>query len=141
VLKISVARALSTVALLATLVPFLEAVGAALTRLTVQVIGLALALYTLHKYVKFQLDKEAVWKSAAASTATIPILILIESTISRKIPTIQVLTVEILAAASIYLLALYILKALNSQDFELLRQAFPTFLTKYINILENIIVH
>ena len=141
VLKISVARALSTVALLATLVPFFEAVGAALTRLTVQVIGLALALYILHRYVRVQLDKEAVWKSAAASTATIPILIAIESTISRKMPTFQVLTIEILAAASIYLLALYILKALNTQDFELLRQAFPRFLTKYINILENIIVH
>jgi len=140
VLKINIASALFTIALLITLVPFFEAVGAALTRLTVQVIGLALAFYMLQRYVKFQLDKEAVWKSAAACTATIPILILIESTISRKIPTIQVLTLEILAAASIYLLALYVLKALNSQDFELLRQAFPKALTKYINILEGLIV-
>ena len=141
VLKISVAKALFTVALLATLVPFFQAVGAALTRLTVQAIGLALTIYILHKYVKVQLDKEALWKSAAASTVTIPILILIESTISTKMPTIQILTIEILAAASTYLLALYILKALKSQDFELLKQASPKFLTKYINILENIIVH
>jgi O-antigen/teichoic acid export membrane protein len=140
VLKINIASALSTVALLLTLVPFLEGVGAALTRLTVQAIGLTLAAYTLQKYVKVKLDMEAVWKSAAASTATIPILIVIEFTISRKIPTIQVLTVEILAAASIYLLALYVLKALNSQDFELLRQAFPKALSKYINILEGLIV-
>jgi len=97
-------------------------------------------VYILHKYVKFQLDKEAVWKSAAASTATIPILIIIEFTISRKIPMIQVLAVEILAAASIYLLVLYILKALNSQDFELLRQAFPKALSRYINVLEGLIV-
>jgi len=68
---------------------------------------------------------------------TIPI----ESAISTKIPTIQVLTIEILAAASTYLLALYILKALKSPDFELLKQASPKFLTKYIKILENIIVH
>jgi hypothetical protein len=32
------------------------------------------------------------------------------------------------------------LKALKSQDFELLRQAFPKPLTKYINIIERIIV-
>ena len=109
-------------------------------RLTVQVIGLALAVYILHKYVKFQLGKEAVWKLATASTATIPILIAIEFTISRKISAIQVVTVEILAAASIYLLALYILKALKSQDFELLRQAFPKALSRYINFLEGLIV-
>jgi len=97
-------------------------------------------VYILHKYVKFQLGKEAVWKLATASTATIPILIAIEFTISRKISAIQVVTVEILAAASIYLLALYILKALNSQDFELLRQAFPKALSRYINFLEGLIV-
>jgi len=140
ILKISIVSALSTIALLIALLPLFEAVGAALTRLTVQAIGLTLAIYTLHKYVKVQIDKEAVRKSAAASTATIPILIIIESTLSTKVPTIQVLTIEILAAASIYLLALYILKALNSQDFDLLRQALPKYLTKYINILENIIV-
>jgi len=140
VLKISIAKALSTIALLIALVPFFEAVGAALTRLTVQAISLMLAIYTLQKYVKVKLDMEAIWKSAVASTATIPILIVIEFTISRKIPVIQVLAVEILAAASTYLLALYILKALNSQDFELLRQAFPKALSRYINFLEGLIV-
>ena len=140
VLKISIASALLTLALLITLVPFFKGVGAALTRLTVQAISLTLAIYTLQKYVKVRLDMEALWKSAAASTATAPILMVIEFTISRKIPTIQVLTIEILAASSTYLLALYILKALNSQDFELLRQAFPKALSKYINILEGLIV-
>jgi len=141
VLKISVAKALSTVALLAIVVPFFEAVGAALTRLTVQIIGLALALYILHRYVKVKLDKEAVWKSAVASTATIPFLIALESTLSTRIPAIHLLTTEILTAACVYLISLYILKALNSQDFELLRQAFPRLLAKYITVLEKIIVH
>jgi len=140
VLKISIAMALSTIVLLITMVPFFEGVGAALTRLIVQAIGLTLAIYTLQKYVKVRLDKEAVWKSATASMATILMLITIEFTISGKIPIIQVLAVEILAAASTYLLALHILKALNSQDFELLRQAFPKALSKYINILEGLIV-
>lgn len=140
VLKINVASALSTIALLITLVPSFEAVGAALTRLTVQGISLGLATYTLHKHVKVRLDREAVWKAAAASTATIPFLIAIESTISARIPTVQVLTIEILVAVCIYLLSLHVLKALNSQDFELLRQALPKSLSKYLNILEAIIV-
>ena len=140
VLKISVARALSTIALLIALVPFLQAVGAALTRLTVQAISLTLAIYILHKYVKVQLDKEAVWKSAIASIATIPFLFALELTISTKLPTIQTLAIEILTAAAIYISSLYILKALNNQDFELLRQTFPKPLTKYVDILESIIV-
>jgi len=140
VLKISIASAFSTIALLITLVPFFEAVGAALTRLVVQAIGLTLAIYTLQKYEKVQLDKEAVWKSAVASVATIPILILIETTLSIKIPTTQLLAIEIITAACIYLLSLYVLKALNRQDFDLLKQAFPKSMSKYINVLERIMI-
>jgi len=140
VLKISIASALATVILLLTLVPFFEAVGAALTRLTVQAISLTLAIHILRKYVKIQLDREAVWKSAAASSAIIPFLIVMEFTMSAKISTIQIATIEILGAACIYLLSLYILKALNSQDFELLRQALPRSMSKYINIVEKIVV-
>lgn len=140
VLKINMVSALSTVALLITLVPSFEAVGAALTRLTVQAISLTLAIHILRKYVKIQLDREAVWKSAAASSAIIPFLIVMESTMSAKIPTIQIATIEILGATCIYLLSLYVLKALNSQDFELLRQALPRSMSKYINTLEKIIV-
>ncbi len=50
------------------------------------------------------------------------------------------LAIEILTAATIYLFALYILKALKNQDFQLLKQAFPKPLTKYINIIERLIV-
>jgi len=95
----------------------------------------------LRRHIKVQLDKEAAWKSFVASTATIPFLIALESTLCAKIPAIQVFTIEILVAACIYLFSLYILKALNSQDFKLLRQASPRFLSKYISLLEKILVH
>lgn len=140
ILKINAVSAISAVAMLLALVPFFETTGAAIARLTTQITSLILTIYVLRKYVKLQLDKEALWKSAVASTATIPFLIILESTLSTKISTIQTLTIEILVAASIYLLSLYTLKALNSQDFELLRQSFPKFLSKYINIMEKFIV-
>jgi len=140
ILKINAVSAISAVALLLALVPFFEATGAAIARLTTQITSLTLAIYVLRKNVKLQLDKEALWKSALASTATIPVLIGLELTLSTKISTTQTLTIEILAAASIYLIGLYTLKALNSQDFELLRQTFPKFLSKYINTLEKFIV-
>lgn len=141
VLKIDTVSALLSIALLIVLVPFLEATGAALTRLIVQMISLMLAIYVLRRHIKVQLDKEAAWKSFVASTATIPFLIALESTLCAKIPAIQVFTIEILVAACIYLFSLYILKALNSQDFKLLRQASPRFLSKYISLLEKILVH
>jgi len=81
-----------------------------------------------------------LWKSALATTATVPILLTLELTVSPKLTTPQILITEILTATAIYAIALYILKALKTQDFELLRQAFPKPLTKYINVIERIIV-
>jgi len=140
ILKINTISALSSIIMLLALVPFFEATGAALARLATQAISLTLATYALRKEIKVQLDREAVWKSAIASIATIPFLFALELTISTKLPTIQTLAIEILTAAAIYTSSLYVLKALNKQDFELLRQTFPKPLTKYVNILESIIV-
>jgi len=140
ILKINAILALSTVTILITIVPFLQTIGAALTRLITRVIGITLAFYILQKEITVQIDKEALWKSTLASTATIPFLLMLEATISKNLPVTQTLIIEILTAASIYALSLYILKALKTQDFELLRQALPSALTKFINLIEKIIV-
>ena len=76
----------------------------------------------------------------AIVTAIIPILLMLELVIGQRLTTTQMLITELLTAVSIYLIALYILKALRRQDFELLKQALPKSLTKYINIIERIIV-
>jgi len=140
ILKINVAAAITTILTLIALVPLLETTGAALARLTTQTIALTLAVYALSKEIKIHLDKEALWKSALATTATVPLLITLELTVSTKLTPTQALITEILTAATIYAFALYILKALKNQDFELLKQAFPKPLTKYLNILQRIIV-
>jgi len=71
ILKINVAAAVSTILSLVALVPLLETTGAALARLTTQTIATALAAYALSKEIKINLDKEALWKSALATTATV----------------------------------------------------------------------
>jgi len=139
ILKINIVLAISTIALLIAIVPFLQATGAALTRLTTQIIGITLAFYILQKEIPVRIDKEALWKSTLASAATIPFLLILETTISKNLSVTQTLIIEILTAASIYTVSLYILKALNTQDFELLRQALPKPLAKYINFIEKII--
>ena len=139
-LKINIIAAISSILALVALVPLLETTGAALARLTTQTIAITLAVYILKKELKIRLDKEALWKSAIATTATIPLLLTLELVISTRLTTTQTLITELLTAAAIYLSALYILKALKKQDFELLKQAFPKPLTKYINIIERITV-
>jgi len=79
-----------------------------------------------------------VRKSALASTATVPFLL--HLTISAKLSITQTLAIAVLTATGIYVFFRYILKVLKSQDFELLRQAFPKPLTKYVNILKTVIV-
>jgi len=140
ILKINTIAALTAILTLVALVPFLETTGAAFARLTTQMIGLALAVYALSKEIKIRLDKEALWKSALATTATVPLLLALELIVSPRLTTTQTLVTEILTAAAIYALALYVLKALKNQDFELLKQALPKPLTKYLNFLQRIIV-
>jgi O-antigen/teichoic acid export membrane protein len=140
IMKINVISALSAILLLVALVPFLEILGAALARLTTQIISLVLAIYGVRKEIRIRIDKEALWKSALASTATVPFLLALELIMRTKLSVIQTLMIEIMTAAAIYVFSLYILKALKSQDFELLRQAFPKPLAKYLNIVEYIMV-
>ena len=138
VLQINLVSALSAVALFLSLVPLFDVVGAAATRLAVRALSLLLAAYMLRKHVSVQLDREALWKSAVASIITIPFLFVLESTMTKGFPVVQVLAVEILVAGVIYLASLYALKALNGQDFELLRQSFPRSISKLIDVLQNV---
>ncbi len=138
VLQINLVAALSAVALLLSLVPLSNLVGAAVTRLAVRALSLFLAVYVLRKHVSVQLDREALWKSTIASIATIPFLFVLESTMTKGFPVFQVLAVEILVAGFVYLASLYVLKALNDQDFELLRQSFPKPFLKFIDMLQKV---
>ena len=138
ILKINIIAAITTITLLTLTVPILKTTGAALTRLTTQLIALTLAIHLLKKEIKVKIDKEALWKSTLASTATIPILLTTEKTLNTKLPATQTFIAEVVVAAITYTAALRALKALKHRDFQLLKQALPKTLTKYINIIEKI---
>ncbi len=138
VLRINLISALVAVTLLMGLVSVFDVVGAAVTRLAVRTLSLLLAVSMLRKYVSVQLDREALWKSAVASMLCVPVLFVLESAMTKSFPVVQVLTAEILAAGAVYLASLYVLKALNGQDFELLRQYFPKSFSKLIDGLQKI---
>jgi stage V sporulation protein B len=140
ILKINIIAAISSVLMLLSLVPLFETTGAAFARITTQAIVLVVAVYILRREIKIQIDKEAIWKATVSTLATVPFLLAIELILSKNFSTTQTLALELLTATGIYAVSIYALKALKKQDFQLLRQAFPKPLTKYINILERIIV-
>ncbi len=140
ILKINIIAATASILALIALVPLLQTTGAAIARLTTNAIAITLTIYILKKDIKIRLDKEALWKSAVSTAATAPFLLAIEFTLSTKLSTIPTIALEILTAAAIYALSLYSLKALKKQDFQLLKQAFPKPLTKYISFIERIFV-
>jgi len=138
VLEINLISALVAVALLVSLVPMFDIVGAAVTRLAVRALSLILAVHVIRKHVNVQLNREALWKSAVASIMAIPFLFMLESTMTKQFSVVQVLAVEILVAGAIYLASLYVLKALNDQDFDLLRQFLPKPFSKVIDVLQSV---
>jgi O-antigen/teichoic acid export membrane protein len=140
ILRIDIICAVSALLALLAFVPFFDIVGAAIARLTTRIVSIILATYALSKEIKIRLDKEALWKSTVASAAIVPFLLAIELIISPRFSTTLTLIIEILTATTIYTLFLYLLKALKKQDFELLKQALPKQLTKYISTLEAILV-
>ena len=140
ILRINVVSAGILIITLLILVPILETTGAAFARLTTQIMSLALAIYILRNQINIKLDKEAIWKSGVSTIAFVPILVIIELVLIPKLSTIQTFSLELLTAIVVYAFSLYLLKALKSQDFQLLKQALPKPLTKYLNIIENIMV-
>jgi len=140
VFKINIIAAISTIASLLLLVPIMESTGAAISRLLTIILTIILAFYLLKKEIKLQIDKEALWKSIISTVAFVPFLLFIEFIFHNNLSTIQMLLIELPLAAAIYLFSLYILKALNQKDFQLLREAMPKPFSKYINIIERKIV-
>lgn len=138
IMKINIVSVSSYIALLLLFVPLFADVGAASARLVMQAIGFAMMIYLLNKNVKVGVDKESLWKSTVASMVFLPVLILTER-ILASFSVYLILIVDMGVAAGLYLLLLYLLKALGHQDFELLRRTFPS-LTKYIDIVDRIMV-
>jgi O-antigen/teichoic acid export membrane protein len=138
VLTINLISAFSVLTLLISLIPLFNSIGAATARLFSQLIGLILTIYISHKYLKISIDKEAMWKSAVASIATVPILIILQLIFASFLSVICMFILELSLAVFTYIVLLYILKALNDQDFVLLKHYFPKQLSRIVDLFQRI---
>lgn len=140
ILKINIVVLILSLTLPFILVPLLSLEGAALARLITQILALSVTYYLLQKEIKFSLENKIIYKSIVSSLIFVPFLVILEITCSGYISSIQLLLIETLIGLGIYSLCLYYFKALTNQDFNLIKQAFPKYFTKFIAYLEKIMV-
>ena len=141
VLKINIILAFATIILLSGFVPIFSVIGAATARLIAYSFALILVIYIIRKYLNnLDIDKEALWKSILASIFFIPFLFVLQSVITKDVSIIMLFISEIIIAGLIYLGVLRFLKALNNDDFDLIIQFFPKYMSKIINFLQKIII-
>jgi hypothetical protein len=83
-----------------------------------------------------------LWKGALASVTLIIPLRLFERLISANYIDSPIITIsiEILLGLVCYVSALFLLKALNKDDFRLLKQLMPKSLTKIITFFERLLI-
>ncbi|RLI38173.1 hypothetical protein DRO66_02340, partial [Candidatus Bathyarchaeota archaeon] len=122
--------------------PFFGLYGAVAGRVSATLVIFFYAFYELKKNIKIELDLQSLWKGALASVSLIIPLRLFERLISANYIDSPIITIsiEILLGLVCYVSALFLLKALNKDDFRLLKQLMPKSLTKIITFFERLLI-
>lgn len=121
--------------------PIFGLYGAILGRLASIIIIFVYVLFELNKTINIDFDLQGLWKGVFASLTIIVPLQIIEVFISRNSynPAVS-LTIEVFLGFICYVFALFLLKALNKDDFKILRRLTPKSLLKIIDFLERFLV-
>jgi O-antigen/teichoic acid export membrane protein len=122
--------------------PFFGLYGAVAGRVSATLVIFFYVFYELKKNIKIELDLQSLWKGALASVTLIIPLRLFERLISANYIDSPIITIsiEILLGLVCYVSALFLLKALNKDDFRLLKQLMPKSLTKIITFFERLLI-
>ncbi len=122
--------------------PFFGLYGAVAGRVSATLVIFFYVFYELKKNIKIELDLQSLWKGALASISLIIPLRLFERLISANYIDSPIITIsiEILLGLVCYVSALFLLKALNKDDFRLLKQLMPKSLTKIITFFERLLI-
>ena len=122
--------------------PFFNLYGAVAGRVCATLVVFIYVFYELKRNIKIELDLQSLWKGALASVTLIVPLRLFEELVSANFIDSPVITVgiEILLGLVCYVSALFLLKALNKDDFRLLKQLMPRSLIKIITAFERLLI-
>jgi O-antigen/teichoic acid export membrane protein len=124
------------------LTPLFGLYGAVVGRVIAVIVVFLCIFYELRHTINVKIDLEGLWKGALAATSIIVPLQLFETYISGNTinnPAFSI-CIEILVGLGFYVLALYLLRALNREDFNVFKQIMPKSFLKIIVFFEKILV-
>jgi len=101
--------------------------GAAWARAFTGLIGFGLAVYALRRTLNVTLDKEALWKTSAASIIMASVITLLEMPIFQLylLPLYLMLPLLMIIGSVTYFLSLVALRTIKKRDVELLHDYLP----------------
>lgn len=116
----------------------LSMVGAAWARALAGIVSLFLTLYIVTRYVKIAFDKEALWKSLAASGLLVVAIIgadlirmlLSPSTYQFLVIRLHLVPIYVILGGVAYFVGLVLLKAIKKQDVETLKEYLPHYMRR-----------
>ena len=135
-LLINLASVGTSIAASTVLLPFLGVTGMAIVKGVAMIISLALTIFALRRRMPIRLDKEALWKSWTAATFMFLVVGVIEWIYLSQ----YLLPFYIFAGGVAYVAALKMLKAVNENDIQLIRNLTGKRLSPIVNVLEKILV-
>lgn len=123
-------------------------VGTAWARTFAAIIGLALSLYALSRYVSVSFDKEAIWKASAASALLVFSIFALDFVRKLFSPAsyqflvirLHLLPVYVIVGGLAYFLGLVLLRAIKKRDIELIEEYLPRRLRRIAGLMEKIAV-
>ncbi len=122
--------------------PFFNLYGAVAGRVCAILVVFVYVFLELKRNIRIELDVTSLWKGAVASAAIVAPLRLFEDVIAVNLIDSPILTVgiEILVGLVCYVIGLFLLKALNRDDFRLMRQLLPQALTPLLTVMERVLI-
>lgn len=134
VLLINICSVGTSSALSFLLLPSLGINGIAIVRGVSMIISLVLTIFFLRKRLLIHLDKEATWKSWSAAIIMLVVVGLFEQSYSNK----SLLLLYVLIGGVVYVATLRILKAVNENDIQLIRNLIGPRAAFIVKIIERI---
>lgn len=120
-------------------------IGVASSRFFAALASLVLGAYLLRRFLRIEFDKEAAWKSAAASVMMILSIFameflraMVESPYQLLVLRLRLLPIYAVVGVSVYLVSLIALKTVERRDVELLHNYLPTRLRWIAGLLSQI---
>ena len=141
--KASVTSLVVNGVIVAVLTPFFSLYGAVAGRACAVIVVFIYVFYELKRNIKIEVDLQGLWKGTLASLTLVVPLQVFEVFIYGNIienPVISI-SIEIGLGLIFYATALFLLKALNRDDFTLLKQLTPKPLLKIVRFFERLLIH